>query len=135
MALAPPSAAGPLPLLRFPLPGGVEAVRLPSTIADEVLDEALRSDAPWLLLDASGAEEGVETAAHVVARGLGRSSRPPARTCLVCRRRPALEEAGVATFTTVEDACQARLFDAAGFGAGWSAPAPVVVLRSRLVAL
>jgi hypothetical protein len=32
-------------LLRFPLPGGVHAVRLPSTLTDEVLDEALQSEA------------------------------------------------------------------------------------------
>jgi hypothetical protein len=114
----------------------VEAVRLPSSIVDEVLEEALRSDASWLLLDASGAEDGVETVAGLVARALGRSSRAADRTCLVCRRRSAAVVAEeVATFATVEDACQARLFHDAGFGAGWVAPAPLLVHRSRLVAL
>jgi hypothetical protein len=43
--------------------------------------------------------------------------------------------AEVATFATIEDACQARLFDEAGFGSGW-ASAPLVVQGSRrLVAL
>lgn len=122
-------------LLRFPLPGGVEAVRLPSAMADEVLDEALRSDAPWLLLDATGAEEAAETVARQVVRALERSSRAAARTCLVCRRRVPAVAVEVATFATVEDACQARLFKDAGFGAGW-APAPLVVQGSRrLVAL
>jgi hypothetical protein len=134
--MAPTAPPVPRRLLHFPLPGGVDAVRLPSTIVDEVLDEALRSDAPWLLLDASGAEEDAETVAHLVAGALAHSSRSAARTCLVCRRRvPAVGAAGVATFATVEDACQARLFDDAGFGAGWAAPAPMVVHRSRLVAL
>jgi hypothetical protein len=134
-------ASSPLPtgdhrrLLRFTLPGGVDAVRLPSTIADEVLDEALRSDAAWLLLDATGAEDRVEAVGLQVAQALGRSSRTPARTCLVCRRRPSVIPAEVATFATIEDACQARLSDEAGFGSGW-APAPLVVQGSRrLVAL
>ena len=134
MALTAPPA-GPRPHLGFPLPGGVDAVRLPSTIAVEDLDDALRSDAPWLLLDASGAEEGVETVARKVVRALARSSRATGRTCLVCRRRPPRGLAEVATFVTVEDACQARLLDEAGFGAGWAAPAPLIVHRSRLVTL
>jgi hypothetical protein len=132
MALTAPPAAGPHHLLRYPLPGDVDAVRLPSAIADDLLDEALRSDAPWLLLDASGAEDGVETVARQVARALGRSARAPARTCLVCRRRlPAVGLAEVATFATVEDACQAKLFDDAGFGTGWAPPAPLLGRRSR----
>jgi hypothetical protein len=102
----------------------VAVVRLPSRIGADVLDEALRSDAPWLLLDATGAEEGVEALAPRVAQALERSPRPAARTCLVCRRR--LPAAAVATFATVEDACQARMLDGAGFGSGW-APAPMVL--------
>jgi hypothetical protein len=122
-------------ILHFPLPGGVDAVRLPSRITDEVLDEALRSDAAWLLLDATGAEEGPEVVALGVVRALERSSRPPAGTCLVCRRPPSVVAVELATFATVEDACQARLFADAGFGAGWG-PAPLVVHGSRrLVAL
>jgi hypothetical protein len=123
MASSPRPTGDHRRLLRFPLPGGVDAVRLPSTIADEVLDEALRSDAAWLLLDATGAEDRVEAVGLQVAQALGRSSRTPARTCLVCRRRPSVIPAEVATFATIEDACQARLFDEAGFGSGW-APAP-----------
>src|SRR3954468_20779313 len=46
MALSAPSGAG---LPRVPLPGGVEAARLPSRVDGAVLDEALRSDAAWLL--------------------------------------------------------------------------------------
>jgi hypothetical protein len=118
---------------RSPLPGGIEAARLPSRIGDGVLDEALRSDAEWLLLDASGAEEAVEQLAPRLVRALERSSRAADRTCLVCRRR--LTAVEVATFARVEDACQAQLLAEAGFGVGWS-PAPVVVQRShRLVAL
>jgi hypothetical protein len=117
------------------LPGGVDAVRLPGSITDDELDEVLRSAAAWLLVDATGSEDGVEAVVAQVARALGRSSRATGRTCLVCRRRLPAGTVEVATFVTVEDACQARLFDEAGFGAGW-APAPVVVQRSRrLVAL
>ena len=123
MASSPRPTGDHRRLLRFPLPGGVDVVRLPSTIADEVLDEALRSDAAWLLLDATGAEDRVEAVGLQVAQALGRSSRTPARTCLVCLRRPSVIPAEVATFATIEDACQARLFDEAGFGSGW-APAP-----------
>ena len=135
MALTASPTAGARRLLRYPLPGGVDAVRLPSTIADEVLDEALRTDAPWLLLDASGAEDRAEAVARQVGRALARSTRATTRTCLVCRRRvPAFGGAEVAVFATVEDACQARLFADAGFGTGWAAPAPLLVHRSRLVA-
>jgi hypothetical protein len=83
----------------------------------------------------TGAEDRVEAVGLQVAQALGRSSRTPARTCLVCRRRPSVIPAEVATFATIEDACQARLFDEARFGSGW-APAPLVVQGSRrLVAL
>lgn len=122
-------------LLRFPLPGGVDAVRLPSAVTDEVLDEALRSEAAWLLLDATGAEERTETVSALVVSAVDRSSRAASTTCLVCRRRRPTLADGVAAFATVEDACQARLLADAGFGAGW-APVPVVVHPSRgLVAL
>jgi hypothetical protein len=129
MAL-PAGPANRRPLLRFPLPGGVDAVRLPSVFADEVLEQALRSDAGWLLLDATGAEEGVEAVHLQVSRALRRSPRAEGRTCLVCRRRLSAPSDEVATFVTVEDACQARLLEEAGFGTGWG-PAPLVVHGSR----
>jgi hypothetical protein len=113
----------------------VDAVRLPSAVTDEVLDEALRSEAAWLLLDATGAEERTATVSALVASAVERSSRAASTTCLVCRRRLPAGADEVATFATVEDACQARLLADAGFGTGW-APAPIVLHRSRqLVAL
>jgi hypothetical protein len=130
-----PRSAERSSLLRFPLPGGVDVVRLPSAVTDEVLDEALRSEAAWLLLDATGAEERTETVSALVASAVDRSSRATSTTCLVCRRRLLAGADEVATFATVEDACQARLLADAGFGTGW-APVPRIVHRSRqLVAL
>jgi hypothetical protein len=134
MAPPPPPADGRR-LLHVPLPGGVDAVRLPSTITGEVLDEALQSQAAWLLLDATGAEDAAAAVALRIERALERSSRTPAATCLVCRRRPSGVPVGLATFASVEDACQARLFADTGLGPGW-APMPLVVHRARrLVAL
>jgi hypothetical protein len=134
MAL-PAGPAARSALLRFPLPGGVEVVRLPSTLGNEVLDEALRTDAGWLVLDATGAEAGVETVHPQVARALLRSPRAEGRTCLVCRRRRLQAPTdGVTTFATVEDACQARLLEESGFGTGWGPPPLVVHGSRRLIA-
>jgi hypothetical protein len=41
----------------------------------------------------------------------------------------------VATFATVEDACQSRLFEDAGFGTGWEPASLVLHAARRLVVL
>jgi hypothetical protein len=109
-----------------PDPDGVAVLR-PSGCLDRRtvarIDQALADiDAAGVIIDLS---ECVLNDQQALADLLGAGGPGPVERCLVCGRlsgRRLLARAGarMPVFATVQDAVQARVLAAAGFGSGWS---------------
>jgi hypothetical protein len=120
MALAPVAdvAQHGADCARGTLTGGVVAVRLPALVSERLLAAVMELDAAWLVVDLRTVDGDPDVILERVTAALRRSARSIERTCAVLPPRPG---AAVATFATLADACQAKLFFDAGFGPGWRA--------------
>ena len=120
MALAPVADGGQHSedCARGTLTGGVVAVRLPPLVSERLLAAVMALDAAWLVVDVHAVSGDPDVILERLTAALRRSARSVERTCAVLPPRPG---AAVATFATLADACQAKLFFDAGFGPGWQA--------------
>jgi hypothetical protein len=98
------------------LRGGIAAIRLPHLVSERMLADVMQVNAAWLAIDIRGVGESTGVVIDQLEAAVVRSRRPVNRTCAVASGKP---EAAIATFASLEDACQAKLFLDAGFGPGW----------------
>ena len=120
---ATPHATSASRFVRYGLPGGVVVVHLPAHLAAGVLEEILRHDGEWLVVDVRDVAAPVEEVVLEVTRLRDAARRPRERMCVVARTR--VTGADIVTFASIGDACLAKSLSEAGFGAGWSPEHPV----------